>query len=535
MNIKFFKRLGLLTLMGLTLVACSQSNDESVATEEREIIDEDGLYHYQMVLNCDAPVDDESATRAVTYNWDNGAMLFVRFKSGSSYIAGTATYSQSENTWDVAVSSTLPTTSTDTNCQFYYFTEAGNVTSNSVAMTERTACYYTTTATYKHPTATSISMNAMIDKKTWRLRFQGTSGTSITLPGDQNDIKFYSSFNRTSAIFTSAKKDVSLTVGSNGYTPYIYGEFSNTGSNRITVVNGNSGFYRDIAASNLKVGESGYFTIPTASSYSGWTPISNRVANCKLEPGYMCAFPYGMTTSWVAGDKVATSYMTIYKKSAYADFNGDEEKIIASIKDGNTARTNIAEYISTYKNENWFTPNTEYVLCTISYDSSGREGELVSVPFSTRSLTLPLAEISNLIPSTINSNNVWRWNVALKNNASAYYLYFTEDSEDYNETNDYFEAWFVSYLINNQSITDTYTYTDPYITRSSSYATVLTWAVNSAGTIGNFSLAKTSASQSASSVTMKHLELVKGKPSSVDVKKDLIMCRQKDIVKVILN
>ena len=55
--------------------------------------------------------------------------------------------------------------------------------------------------------------------------------------------------------FSGGARDINLKV-SNGYTPYVYGEFAGE-SNRITVRNGNDTFTRNISSADLKAGKSG--------------------------------------------------------------------------------------------------------------------------------------------------------------------------------------------------------------------------------------------------------------------------------------
>ena len=147
MNTRFFNKLGLMTVMGLTMIACSQNED---ATDNlTSNIGEDGLYHYTMTLNCTtAGFEGEGVTRAVTYDqWNDGATLYVRFLSGSSYVTGTATYNKTANVWDVSAPSTLATTASDTNCEVYYFVNPEGTSTSAVTMSEKTACFFTTAAT----------------------------------------------------------------------------------------------------------------------------------------------------------------------------------------------------------------------------------------------------------------------------------------------------------------------------------------------------------------------------------------------------
>ena len=82
-NIFIVLSLALSMLIGLT--ACS--SDDSMS-EPKAVKMENGFYVQNVDFICEAPGYDQGTTRAVTYNWNNGATILARFKSGSSYYQG---------------------------------------------------------------------------------------------------------------------------------------------------------------------------------------------------------------------------------------------------------------------------------------------------------------------------------------------------------------------------------------------------------------------------------------------------------------
>ena len=296
--IKFYS---LSLFVGIVLMACTNGDDDSL--DNHIVKMEDGSYVMDIDFDCNAPVYDKGTTRASTTSWGGGATILARLKSGSTYIKGMVVHN-ADGSWKLRWWGDLAKTTTATNCELYYFQESNgdyyavnadtkcfdiynNGTlvrqtdipwnTDALELSETTEVYGTTAGTYKYP-GDHFAMKATLDPLFWRLRFSGSNGTSITLPGSDNDMKYCSSFTWTasSTSLSKAAKDVSLKVSSS-YTPYIYGEFTSTGSNKITVKNGNDTYTRNLNASSLPVGTSGYFDIPTASNYSskGWTKVAS--------------------------------------------------------------------------------------------------------------------------------------------------------------------------------------------------------------------------------------------------------------------
>jgi hypothetical protein len=372
-----FILLGLVLSMLWGLTACSNEESDSMSSPQ-PVKTENGFYVYHLDFNCAIPVyDDEGVTRAVTNSWTMGTSLFARFKSGSTYYLA---YVNIENDgWSLISTTDFIEMSASGTCELYYFLESNgdyyhlnmetakldvynngsyvkstdlDWNASSISLTEGTAVYATTTATYSKEKGNGWTIKATLTPLMWRMRFSGTNGTSITMPGSDNDIKYCTAFNwsTSSASFSKNTKSVSLKVSS-GYTPYIYGEFkSPSSSNKITVKNGSDTYTRSFNGSNLKAGASGYFTIPTASNYSsnGWTKGSEP----EPDPGeVLFEEPYcGWVTSLSTVRTVVANMgysMGEYSQSEYFMCNGKNKENCSFYN----FRGNRLDYVDVWFNE----------------------------------------------------------------------------------------------------------------------------------------------------------------------------------------
>ena len=327
--------IGLALAIALVFTACSQ--EESLTASQETVKVQNGYYVHKIDLNCEAPAfDQQDATRAVSHSWQKGETLFARFKSGSTYYAGYIVCEGSDGWILISKTSFLETAASGT-CELFFFrmnedyylcpnlntgklerykngtfvesTEMA-LDASTIRVTCMTSFYYTSSATYKKAAGTNGSwgVTATLLPNLWRMRFKGTDGTTITLPANDNDIQYCSMFNWTvnspseQPTFSTSAQDVNLTV-SGGYTPYVYGMFSKSGSNKITVKNGNATYTRNISASSLPTGTSGYFDIPTESNYSsyGWTKESSQL----FEEPYL---NWGASKSTVKSNRSSNGY-----------------------------------------------------------------------------------------------------------------------------------------------------------------------------------------------------------------------------------
>ena len=303
-------------MLSITLLsACSGEESAEIA----DVPSADGTYNYKLHLNFQIADSTTEATRA-SISLTNGMTVYLRFGNGSSYISGMAVYSSSSGTWNVSTNSSLPSVTSSRSCEAYYFKNPGTIYSSSINLTENTACYQGS-GIYSHPNTSDVFVNVTLKPKNWRLRFYGSSGSRITIQESGSDIYYYTSFNRNSGEFSSQKKNVSLTVVSNSYTPYVYGIFKSASTaNSIAIATGsNELYYRNINGTNLQNRGSGYLTIPTSSNYSsyGWNKLGASMSETRF--GYSGASrslkitaPAGM--SWTLSTS-NSSYVTLSKYS----------------------------------------------------------------------------------------------------------------------------------------------------------------------------------------------------------------------------
>ena len=257
--ISYFKQTCHILICALFCIACSELDMQIPDKEDaKESV-------YTMYLDCTPPSYDGTVTRANS-TWNNGSTIYLLFGN----TAGTATYNASSDSWTLTTSTPLGLSNTEQNCTAYYFENEGSVNDSIVNLSEN-AISYQGTGKYRHPSTTEIHVKVSLKPLTWRIRISGSSGKNIYIAGSKTDISYYTAFNRSNGTFTLQTKDVNLSVDSSGYTPYIYGSFSNSDNNTLTVTTDNE-YARTVKATNLKAGESGVITLPTANNHLGWTP-----------------------------------------------------------------------------------------------------------------------------------------------------------------------------------------------------------------------------------------------------------------------
>lgn len=482
---------GLLTVLSTVFVACSQDDGMQQPDIQAEQENVTQNYVYNLHMDCMVPEYDDVATRASS--WANGSVVHLIFKNG---VKGTATYQN--GSWTVKADNSLGTVTTQTTCQAVYIENP--VSAGTMSMNYKSALYLGT-GTYTCSTS-DIYVTVTLSPSAWRLRFKGAAGTKIRLPKNNNDIVYYNTLEISSSGTITTKsnsEDISLVVNSNGYTDYVYGNLVNKeGNNTIYLINETEGknYYRNkLTSSHLSAGQSGYLTIPTASTASSleWSEdVSDPIdANAYVKPDFMATFTYGMATNWTVGSTAFEVYFCVFK--SLDDYANDDE-IIAEVLEDNTAK-DAQKYATTITSfsGNWYSEDTNYYLCTIAYNSKGERGELQKIPFTTKSSTLPTALVSNIEAVT---GPKWAFDVTLKNGASKYYLYSTEDVEDYNSD----EIWIGYYMyrwINSKQLTNLYDYEGVSCNRSDNQIVIGTVAVDAKGNIGNYSCSKASASSYA--------------------------------------
>lgn len=241
------------------VVACSSQDDilDDIQKEE----DANQPHTCELVLNVTkAGFDDEPQSRAAS-GWVNGDKIHLTFTVGSGTSYGDAVYNN--GSWAVNYYGSL-TEGTTTKCTAVYFDNPEFESSSVVKITESTGIYEDTNGSYVFSGGT-LSVTADLKPKTGRIRFSGAENEEVTIYG----ITHYTSYDCSNGKFTSSIGAFKNKVNA-GYTPYIYGLFTDNEQPRLNIITASSGYTRLLSTSIYKAGESGFMSIPTPSSHNGW-------------------------------------------------------------------------------------------------------------------------------------------------------------------------------------------------------------------------------------------------------------------------
>lgn len=242
-------------LLATSLSGCSSSDEPLTGNES---IDKETIHTCEMRFSGNRP-SFEDTTRA-DEGWKDGDKLYLAV--GKEFtIHGTAEYYQGK--WIVNYSGTL-TEGDEGLCKVVYIDNPGWTNTWVVSMTEQSAVYETSEGTYKFVDG-ALSVAATLSPKTGRIRFAGSNDQKITVAG----ISYYNSFDCSTGKFVKSSTVFQETV-TDGYTPYIYGEFTTPDNPYITLLTSDNAFSRRPGASVMQAGESGYMTIPSESTQVGW-------------------------------------------------------------------------------------------------------------------------------------------------------------------------------------------------------------------------------------------------------------------------
>lgn len=264
----FSKILSIAFLVGGVLTTFSScSSDENMSSTMQE--SKDGLHTVTMKLvgeREDYDATSKSRADESAVQWTDGDKLYLQFTVEGKLVSGNATYSATNNAWTVSYYGSI-TSGASTKCQAYYF-EGASETNGVIALSDRNPIYEDANGSYLYDGET-LTVKANLKPKTGRMRFAGQKGTPVILLGISHYTTYDVSTNSFSAKTTAVKDTVDATTG---YTPYIYGYFSDSETPDIKmVINSEEGYTMKCPTSMYKAGESGYLDIPTAASHNGWS------------------------------------------------------------------------------------------------------------------------------------------------------------------------------------------------------------------------------------------------------------------------
>lgn len=255
---KFFITVILYTVVG----ACS--NDDMIELEQKVTPDVSTIHTIPMKFIGGIKSFDQTkkGTRATGSPWNEGDKVFITFFNGDATISGEATYSSSTG-WTISYTGIL-TSGSEMKCEVRFFTNATFMNSSLISLNSNSEIYESLDGQYSYVDG-ALTIYAALLPKTGRLKFKGTEGAIIHISG----ISVFTSFSPATNTFTSSKAVNTLTVASDGYTPYIYGLFPDD-DKQIGLVGSDFAFTRTCTSEVLTAGSSGYMAIPSENSHDNW-------------------------------------------------------------------------------------------------------------------------------------------------------------------------------------------------------------------------------------------------------------------------
>jgi len=248
----------------LFLAGCSSELPEIPATDEATEPAEH-ILPMRLVGDINRFADGESTRGAstTTTSWNENDSLYVQFQTTQGVIDGVAIYRSGD--WQVHYwGSQSPDASSS--AKVYHLCNIANPTSSPIGLSAKSGVYADTLATYVYEEGV-LTLTARLNPLTGRIRFRGTSGQSLTFSG----LRWFNAYDTKGKLATTTG-EVMLTVGSDGYTPYVYGSFADANERSLFVLQDEDNlFQKRFVNGVLDAGRSGYVSIPTATSHSGWT------------------------------------------------------------------------------------------------------------------------------------------------------------------------------------------------------------------------------------------------------------------------
>lgn len=256
--------LGLMMAATFTISSCNGDLLECSTIEHAETAQNVPVKMSVMLTPFD--VSYSVNTRSTTLNWKDGDVIYLLFTaSDGSATKGIAQY-QSGN-WKVSFDKPLKRDAS-TACKAYYFDGESTSEASSVDIEPTTGVYADLSASYYYPTGGDLSITCNLMPQTSRIRFKGTAGTSFSLSG----LSSCASLTLSSATLSRSQSATTVMIESDGYSPYIYGNFANTSSPQLVVTQDGNIYTADCKGLGLlTTGESGYMTLPTDEKHNGWT------------------------------------------------------------------------------------------------------------------------------------------------------------------------------------------------------------------------------------------------------------------------
>lgn len=210
---------------------------------------------------------DEVATRATTSEtvWADGSVIYLRMESPMGITTGEAMYDAESDVWTISYYGSLYE-GDDYKCTAFYVENKVSYENTIFTLDNGSAIYEDLDGTYIFDGG-DLLVTANLKPRTGRMRFSGDAGKVLKIYG----ITHYTTYDIGTDNYTTTTEPFKVTVGEDGYTPYIYGYFTNEDEPNVKVwIDAKEAYTRFCSQNVFKTGQSGVFTIPTEDSHNGW-------------------------------------------------------------------------------------------------------------------------------------------------------------------------------------------------------------------------------------------------------------------------
>lgn len=251
-------------------VSCTSDEQDSYMPSDNN----DGTHTCYMYLDKEALTGFETTRSGEGNTWNNGDVIYMQFiytlDAVTEHVSGNAVYDSDMDAWKLTYNSYIPNEGV---CEMYFFNPSKEVAS-TVSIDENTIVYEDLDATYRKNSKGDVVVQARLEPKTGRVRFSGDANTQLWVSG----LTCLSEYDVQHNQFSSISKWFPLTVGQDGYTPYLYAT-SETKSLRVELSDVTRNLYIKDFSGIPQPGKSGVVKIPNSFNYTGWTrsPLSETI------------------------------------------------------------------------------------------------------------------------------------------------------------------------------------------------------------------------------------------------------------------
>ena len=253
-------------LVAVLVLAAGCSGDDSLDLPTDKAPSGGYAHSCRLYLEAAPPSFDAGGAHRSTADssmWADAACIWLSFQVGDRRIDGKAIYSAASDDWTLYYNGNIPQGTAST-CRAYHFRGSLGTSGSIYLLTSATAVYADMAAPFSMESG-GMRVRASLMPQTGRLRFRGTAGRSLRLSG----LHRYSAYDPATGSLTATSDPCDLTVGADGYTPYVYAYFPSS-QRQMAVAYDDLRFATVCAHPIMDLGTSGYMDLPTEDRHNGW-------------------------------------------------------------------------------------------------------------------------------------------------------------------------------------------------------------------------------------------------------------------------